>query len=210
MKNKQQTDERKNTPSTPVTEKQNMKKNTEKKSIFGNLRTKKTPTADDVNITRFNADANEGLSKVQVAERTEKGLVNKTGKKYSKTYKSIFIGNICTFFNLLCLLAGIALLIAHAPLAQFSFVLSFGINIVVSIVQEIRAKRKIDKLSILSSPTAKVVRGGERLDIPVEEIVLDDIIILSAGQQVPADCIAVEGTAERNDSLLSGESVPIK
>ena len=195
MKNKQQTDERKNTPSTPVTEKQTTKKSTEKKRIFGGLRTKKTPTAEEVNLARFNADANEGLSKAQVAERTEKGLVNKTGKKYSKTYKSIFIGNICTFFNLLCLLAGIALLIAHAPLSQFSFILIFGVNIIVSIVQEIRAKRKIDKLSILSSPMAKVVRGGERLDIPVEEIVLDDIIILSAGQQVPADCIAVEGTA---------------
>ena len=210
MKNKQQTDERNNTPSTPVTEKQATKKSTEKKRIFGGLRTKKTPTAEEVNLARFNADANEGLSKAQVAERTEKGLVNKTGKKYSKTYKSIFIGNICTFFNLLCLLAGIALLIAHAPLSQFSFILIFGVNIIVSIVQEIRAKRKIDKLSILSSPTAKVVRGGERLDIPVEEIVLDDIIILSAGQQVPADCIAVEGTAELNESLLTGESVPIK
>ena len=79
MKNKQQTDERNNTPSTPVTEKQTTKKSTEKKRIFGGLRTKKTPTAEEVNLARFNADANEGLSKAQVAERTEKGLVNKTG-----------------------------------------------------------------------------------------------------------------------------------
>ncbi len=164
----------------------------------------------EIDVPRFHAYANEGLSKEQVEERVSQGLVNKTTKKYSKTYKSIFIGNICTFFNLLCLLAAVALLLAHAPFSQFTFVLIFLCNIIVSIVQEIRAKRKIDKLSILSSPTARVVRHGQQLDIPVEEIVVDDILILSAGQQVPADCIAVEGTAELNESLLTGESVPIK
>ena len=161
-------------------------------------------------IKRFNALAGEGLSTAQVQERIEQGLVNRTGKKYSKTYRSIFIGNICTFFNLLCLIAAVALLLARAPVSQFIFVAIFLCNIVVSIVQEIRAKLKIDKLSILSSPTAKVVRNGKKLDIPVEEIVVDDILILSAGQQVPADCIALEGMAELNESLLTGESVPIK
>ena len=171
---------------------------------------KTEPAAEQADVQRFHAYANEGLSKAQVEERIAQGLVNKTGKKYSKTYKSIFIGNICTFFNLLCLLAAVALLLAHAPISQFLFVAIFLCNIFVSIVQEIRAKRKIDKLTILSSPTAKVVRGGEQIEIPVEEIVVDDILILSAGQQVPADCIAVEGTAELNESLLTGESVPIK
>lgn len=171
---------------------------------------KKEPVVEQADVQRFHAYANEGLSKTQVEERIAQGLVNKTGKKYSKTYKSIFIGNICTFFNLLCLLAAVALLLAHAPVSQFLFVAIFLCNIFVSIVQEIRAKRKIDKLTILSSPTAKVVRGGEQIEIPVEEIVVDDILILSAGQQVPADCIAVEGTAELNESLLTGESVPIK
>ena len=163
-----------------------------------------------VDVQRFHATANEGLSQAQVAQRVEQGLVNKTGKKYSKTYRSIFIGNICTFFNLLCLLAALALLLARAPISQFTFVLIFLCNIFVSIFQEIRAKRKIDKLSILSSPVALVIRGGLKREIPVEEIVVDDILILSAGQQVPADCIAVEGTAELNESLLTGESVPIK
>ncbi len=175
--------------------------------LFG----KKTPSAvDAADVKRFHALANEGLSRAQIQERIEQGLVNKTGKKYSKTYRSIFVGNICTFFNLLCLLATLALLLARAPITQFTFVIIFLINIVVSIFQEIRAKRKIDKLTILSSPTARAVREGKKVDIPVEEIVVDDILILSMGQQVPADCIAVEGTAELNESLLTGESVPIK
>ncbi len=170
----------------------------------------KQPTPETLNVQRFHALASEGLSKKQVEERQEQGLVNKAGKKYSKTYASIFIGNLCTFFNLLCLLAALALLVARAPLSQFLFVLIFLCNIAFSIFLEIRAKLKLDKLSILSSPTAKVVRGSIKLDIPVEEIVVDDVLILTAGQQVPADCIALEGNAELNESLLTGESVPIK
>ncbi len=171
---------------------------------------KQKTTVSTATAQRFNADADQGLSSSQVKERIEQGLYNKEGKKYSKSYKSIFLGNVCTFFNLLCLLAALALWAARAPLTQFSFVLIFGANIVVSIFQEIRAKRKIDKLSILSTPTAKVIRNGKRKEINVSEIVLDDILLLSAGQQIPADCIAVDGTAEVNESLLTGESVPIK
>ncbi len=183
-------------------------------SADGEKITHATPQTEEVKypskVKRVTADPQKGLSEEEVLARVEAGMVNTAPKKYSKTYKSIFIGNICTFFNLLCLLCAIALVIAHAELSQFMFVLIFLCNIVVSIFQEIRAKRKIDKLSILSSPTAKVVREGEKMDIPVEQLVVDDILILSAGQQVPADCITVEGSAEFNESLLTGESVPIK
>ena len=99
-------------------------------------------------LKRFNADVGKGLTDPQIQERVDRGMVNKTVKKYSKSYRSIFIGNICTFFNLLCLLAALALVLAGAPISQFVFVLIFLCNILVSIVQEIRAKRKIDKLSI--------------------------------------------------------------
>ena len=171
---------------------------------------KKAKTEAPINVKRFHALASEGLTTAQVEERKAQGLVNKTGKKYSKTYRSIFFGNLCTFFNLLCLLAALALLLARAPLSQFMFVLIFLCNICFSIFLEIRAKLKLDKLSILSSPTARVVRNGEQISIPVEELVIDDIILLSAGMQVPADCVALDGNAELNESLLTGESVPIK
>ncbi len=74
---------------------------------------KKTARVDAAEVARFNADLDEGLSKIQVEQRQEQGLVNKTGKKYSKTYKSIFVGNICTFFNLLCFLAALLGKSAH-------------------------------------------------------------------------------------------------
>lgn len=165
---------------------------------------------EEAEIVRFNPDKNIGLTETQVTSRQEQGLVNSAPKKYSKTYGSIFFGNIFTFFNFLCVVAAVALVLAHAPLSQFTFVLIFTCNIVVAIVQEIRAKVKIDKLSILSAPTAKVLRNGKKKEIPVEEIVLDDVIFLSSGQQIPADCVMLDGAGDVNEALLTGESVPIK
>ncbi len=159
---------------------------------------------------RVNADKLKGLTSEQVQERVLAGAVNVAGKKYSKSYKSIIFGNVCTFFNLLCLLCAVALVFAHAPVSQFVFVAIFSINILIGIVQEVRAKKKIDKLAILSTPTATVVRDGKQLEIPVENIVVDDILILTSGQQVPADCMMLDGVTELNEALLTGESVPIK
>ena len=129
-------------------------------------KSKKAKTVSADSVQRFHATAREGLTDAQVEERIAQGLYNKTAKKYSKTYKSIFVGNICTFFNLLCLLAAVALIVARAPFSQFTFVLIFVCNIVFSIFQEIRAKIKIDKLTILSSPTALVIRNGKKTEIP--------------------------------------------
>ena len=168
---------------------------------------KKTSMAD---VVRYHPTIKEGLNTSQINERIQSGLINTGGKKYSKSYLSIFVGNICTGFNLICALAAIALLMARAEFAQFLFVFIFAINIAVGIVFEIRAKRKLDKLSILSAPMAKVIRNGRKMEISTQEIVLDDVLVLTAGQQIPADCIALEGMAEVNESLLTGESVPIK
>ena len=165
---------------------------------------------EEVEIVRFLPDKNFGLTEAQVASRNEQGLKNSAPKKFSKTYGSIFFGNIFTFFNFLCVFAAVALALAHAPVSQFTFVLIFSCNIVVAIVQEIRAKVKIDKLSILSAPTAKVLRGGKKKEIPVDEIVLDDVLFLSSGQQIPADCVMLDGAGDVNEALLTGESVPIK
>ena len=165
---------------------------------------------EEAEIVRFLPDKNFGLTEAQVASRNEQGLKNSAPKKFSKTYGSIFFGNIFTFFNFLCVFAAVALALAHAPISQFTFVLIFSCNIVVAIVQEIRAKVKIDKLSILSAPTAKVLRGGKKKEIPVDEIVLDDVLFLSSGQQIPADCVMLDGAGDVNEALLTGESVPIK
>lgn len=171
-------------------------------------RAKKIPNSSDVE--RFTPSPDQGLTAAQVETRFNQFLFNDVNKKYSKSYKSIFFGNLCTVFNLLCVLVAVALVIAEAPVTQFLFVVIFGVNLVIGIVQEILAKKQIDKLSVLISATARVMRDGEKVEIPIQDIVVDDVILLEAGQQIPADCIMEDGNAEVNESLLTGESVPVK
>lgn len=162
-------------------------------------------------VERFTPKLNSGLSTEQVQSRFAQFLFNDTNKKYSRSYASIFIGNICTFFNLLCLIAGIALFVAGTKgITNYLVIFITLANIFIGIFQEIRSKLSIDKLSILASNSVKVIRDGETVEVPVNEIVLDDVIILELGNQVPADCILAEGTVEVNESLLTGESIAIK
>ena len=179
-------------------------------SIQKQFKRKKNKIPASETVQRYAPDIAKGLTTQQVNERFSNFLFNDTNQKYSKSYASIFISNICTFFNLLCALAAIALAFANAPISQYLFVLIFALNLGFGIVMEVRAKRKIDKLSLLNVPTVHVVRDGENREIHIKEIVLDDIVVLKLGDQVPADCILAEGSIEVNESLLTGESVPVK
>ena len=164
-----------------------------------------------VKVDRYSPKLNVGLTSAQVETRFKQFLFNATNKQYSRSYTGIFLGNICTFFNLLCLLAGIALLVANTKgLTNYLVLAITTANVFIGTFQEIRSKISIDKLAILNANTVKAVRDGEIVEIPTKEIVLDDVILLETGNQVPADCILAEGTVEVNESLLTGESVAIK
>lgn len=165
---------------------------------------------DENSVERFKPSLEEGLSEAQVETRFEQFLFNDVNKKYSKSYASILIGNICTVFNLLCVLVALALVFAGAEITQFLFVVIFAANLVIGIIQEILAKRQIDKLAVLVSSTIKVIRSGVEQEIPMKELVLDDVVCLEAGQQIPADCILDVGSVEVNESLLTGESASVK
>ena len=185
------------------------KEQAERKRLMKEFRrAKHIPAAEEVE--RFEPSPEKGLTSEQVELRFSQFLFNDVNKKYSKSYTSIFVGNLCTFFNLLCLIVALALVYAGAPVSQFLFVAIFAANLLIGIVQEILAKKQIDKLSVLISATAKVMRDGVKQEIGVRDIVLDDIILLEAGQQIPADCILLDGNVEINESLLTGESVPVK
>ncbi len=124
--------------------------------------------ASDISLAqRFNPNPERGLEKEQLDQRAIDGFVNIAPKKNSKTYKSIFLSNIFTFFNLLTFIVAAAL-IAVRSYGNLFFLAIITCNIVIGIFQEIRAKRKIDKLSLMSAPTAMVVRGGEKQAIPVD------------------------------------------
>ncbi len=165
---------------------------------------------NEIAVERYSPAADIGLNKSQVAARTESGLTNKVKNTYSKNYINIFVGNICTFFNLLGLIVAIALIIIGAPISRFFFVLVYLANISIGIIQEIRAKHCIDKLTIVANKTCTVIRDGMKVDVSSTDIVLDDIIVLSLGNQIPTDCVILKGKVEVNESMLTGESVPVK
>ena len=161
-------------------------------------------------VERFSPKLNKGLTQSQVETRFRQFLFNDTNSANTRSYTSIIVGNVCTFFNLLCLIAFIALLLANTQgFSNYLVIVITTINIAIGSLK-IRAKRSIDKLALLASNTIKVVRDGETVEIDVKDVVLDDVLILELGNQVPADCILAEGSVEVNESLLTGESIAIK
>ena len=172
----------------------------------------KTKNTQNYVPERFNPSSTEGLSSIQVADRVNHGLINSVKEKYSKSYLSIIVNNVCTVFNLLGLIVFVALLCIgdKVKLSDFFFVFFYIANITIGILQEVRAKKCIDKLSLIANKGTKVIRNGQTLDVAVTDVVLDDILNLGIGNQIPTDCIVLEGDVEVNESLLTGESVAVK
>lgn len=156
-------------------------------------------------IVRFSPDPDQGLDQSQVEERMETGLVNRDAGIQTKSIGEIIRDHFFTFFNLLNIAIGICILIS----GSYKNALFLGVvvsNLVIGVFQEVRAKRIIDRLSVLASPKACVIRNGQKQQIAVEDLVLDDIIQLNAGEQICADSILLDGQCEMNESLLTGES----
>ena len=146
-----------------------------------------------------------GLTNEQVQERIAEGKVNVNENPNTRTYKQIILENTLTFFNFL----NIALLVLVLFVRSYKNSMFMGIiliNTVIGIIQEIRAKKTIDKLAILTESKTVVLREGKKWSISTEKLVLDDLIFLKTGDQVPADVKVLEGTVEVNASLLTGES----
>ena len=161
-------------------------------------------------IERYSPTTEDGLSTEQVEERILNNLTNNIPKGSSKSILQILYKNIFTFFNMMYIIIFILLLSAGADVANFMFVLIVGANTLIGVIQEIRSKQTIDKLSLLSAPHVTVVRNGEKREIKVEEIVLDDIMYLASGDEITTDAIFVSGDIEVNESQLTGESIPVR
>lgn len=146
-----------------------------------------------------------GLTNEQVKERIEQGLININDNPNTRTYKQIIRENILTFFNFInIVLFVLMLLVGSIKNCTFMGVIVF--NTIIGIVQEIRAKREIDKLAILKESKTVVIRDGKKWTISTEKLVQDDLIVLKTGDQVPADAVVLEGSLEVNESLLTGEA----
>lgn len=149
-----------------------------------------------------------GLTEAEVSERTAKGQVNADTNAKTKSVGEIIRSNVVTFFNLLNIILGaLVIIVGSYRNALFLGVIFF--NIVVGIFQELRAKRVIDKLSLISAPKAVVVRDGKEHEIATAQIVLGDLMRLTAGKQICSDCVVLSGECEVNESLITGESDPV-
>ncbi|MBS7401256.1 MAG: HAD-IC family P-type ATPase [Eubacteriales bacterium] len=192
---------------------------------------KKTPPT---NPERFKPNLKIGLTAVQVKSRIDDCLVNYVKRGTTKSIGAILFTNICTFYNLLALIIGAILIYTmlvlqpQIPAEYFTkdangarlinpiqptsllFLVIFGINMLIGIVQELRAKFTIEKLTLVASSRVTALREGQKQVLYPADLVLDDIVLLSAGGQIQADGVLLDGVVEVNESLLTGESVPVQ
>ena len=152
----------------------------------------------------------KGLSKMQVLRRQEAGLTNAAPEGAGKTNKEIILTHCFTFFNLVFLVLMIVLLACGSEIQNLDFMVIVLINTVIGIVQEIRAKKAVEKLNLVAAGTVRTVRDGQVQQIATAELVRDDIVEFRAGDQICADGILVSGNLQVNESLITGEADAIK
>ena len=151
----------------------------------------------------------QGLTAAEVAERIARGETNESVERTSRTLTEIVRANVFTRFNaILGTMLGLILVFGSPKDGLFGIILV--VNALIGIVQEYRAKLTLDRLAVLSAPMARVVRDGATCEIAVEQVVLDDLLELRTGDQVPADgVVRASDGLELDESLLTGESDPI-
>ncbi len=172
--------------------------------------TKEKLLAEIENAPKFHPDYHTGLTLEQVESRLDAGLINKTPKKVTKSYWKIFTDNFFSFFN--SVLFGIAILMLIAGIYEikyYAFLVVLSCNIVIGLITDIHARRLVDKLRLVTDPRVTVVRDGVEKEIPVDQLVYEDVVILTPGEQICADAIVLEGEMKADESLITGESVAV-
>ena len=169
---------------------------------------------EDDGFEHINANLNDGLDDEQVILRIQEGFTNEVEDANSKSVIQICFEKIFTAFNLICFAIAIIIVIlalknGNNPLGDLIFLFIMFANIIIGITTEVKSKKLIDQLSFDTNSTVTVVRNGNEILIPSEEIVTDDIMLIKAGQKIPADAKVRSGKIEVNESLITGESVSI-
>ena len=157
------------------------------------------------NVERYNPTKEEGLNQEQVNARLKQGLRNVNNVKTTKSVWDIIRTNVFTFFNMLYLVITILLIVAHTKITNFTYVLIVLFNLVLGIVQELKAKKMIEKLNLIQASKANVIRDGQLVEIENNEVVLDDIVSFKIGNQIYSDAIVIDGVAEVNEAMITGE-----
>ena len=160
------------------------------------------------NYERFNASIDQGLTNEQVELRVKQKLVNKSQQAFGKTYTEIIVSNVFSFFNvLLYVIAGV--MIYFRLFTGMFFVIVLLSNTIVGLCEDIKARKLLSKLRLITQPKAIVIRDGQQIEIPVEEVVLDDIIYIEKDTQICVDGIILQGEVGINESFITGEAINV-
>ncbi|MBQ7871040.1 MAG: cation-translocating P-type ATPase, partial [Oscillospiraceae bacterium] len=150
------------------------------------------------------ADPQQGLSPAQVRARLDGGLSNRSPNSNTRTVPQIICENLFTFFNLIFLVLGVALALVGS-FKNMMFLLVAAANAGIGIFQEVRAKRAVDKLTLVAAGTLTAIRDGQPVSVPTDQLVRDDIVEFASGDQICADAVVRSGELQVNESLLTGE-----
>ena len=156
-------------------------------------------------IQRVVPDYRVGLNPEQIRIREENGWTNDEVAPPGLTTKEIVHNNIFTYFNLIFLILAILLCLVGS-FRNLTFLPVIICNTLIGIIQEIRSKKVLDRLTMLNAPHAEVIRGGVSLNLEADQLVVDDIVVFRAGNQICADAVVEAGEVQVNESLLTGES----
>lgn len=193
---------------TPVLHSKNSENNSDNKAVAKKRQKRKTHKKRKINFSalpRFNPKPEKGLTQAQVDKRIEEELTNEIRVKRGKSVLQIFLTNIFTFFNMLYLAIATVLIIYNQWTQVFFLLVAFA-NTSIAIIQEIRSKKSLDKLKLVNTPKAVVIREGAEKTIEAKDIVLDDIVSFKSGDQICVDSVVAVGGVEVNESMLTGES----
>ncbi|MBR7190322.1 MAG: HAD-IC family P-type ATPase [Oscillospiraceae bacterium] len=174
------------------------------------LPVKKRSAAKRTDISVLETAPETGLSAEEAAARAEAGWSNLPVEPPTRTVGQIIRSNVFTYFNAIFVLLAAAMIAVHSQITNILFMGVVVINAAIGIVQELRSKKALDELNILSSPKAAVIRGGELTETTVDRLVRDDVVVFSAGDQVCADALVLTGECLVNEALVTGEADEIK
>lgn len=165
---------------------------------------------NQTDIQRYHPSLENGLTESEVEKRKKDKLVNKVSKRTTKTYFEIFKTNVLTFFNIFLTIIAIFNIIAGNAQGIVAFITVMILNMIIGVIQDIRAKKLVEKLKLSTDPVVLVKRDKQIMKIPAQEVVLDDIFFLETGNQISVDAIIKEGSVEVDESVLTGEAKAIK
>ncbi len=160
---------------------------------------------DLADVERFSPEIQQGLNDEQVDLRKAQGYVNVDATKKGKSIAGIIFSDIFTFFNVIYIIIAVILCV-YGLWTQCTFLPVVVANTAIAIVQEIKSKLTLDKLNLITEPHIKAIRNGKQTDIAVTDLVLDDVVTVSGGEQISADGIVLDGYVEVNEAILTGES----